>query len=67
DLRYQPTGQPTGRAFFPGFVARSRKDPSSELHDHAAWVRSWHEVREIFADEAMPKYNRWKSDAPWCA
>ena len=67
DLRYQPTGQPTGRAFFPGFVARSRKDPSSELHDHAAWVKSWHEVREIFAERAMPKYNRWKSDAPWCA
>ena len=27
DLRYNPTGQPTGRPLFPGFVARSRKDP----------------------------------------
>ncbi len=67
DLRYQPTGQPTGREFFPGFVARSRKDPSSELHDHAAWAQSWNEVRATLASQAMPTYNRWKSDAPWCA
>ena len=37
DLRYNPTGQPTGRPEFPGFVARSRRDPSSELRDPEAW------------------------------
>ena len=28
DLHYNPTGQPTGRPEFPGFVARSRRDPA---------------------------------------
>ena len=31
DLRYHPPGQPTGRDAFPGFVARSRSQPESEL------------------------------------
>ncbi|MDP6699817.1 MAG: phytanoyl-CoA dioxygenase family protein, partial [Candidatus Latescibacteria bacterium] len=33
DLRYNPSGQPTGRPLFPGFGARSRKDPWRELRD----------------------------------
>ena len=41
DLRYQPTGQPTGRTGHPDFVARSRRNPSSELTDHAEWCRLW--------------------------
>lgn len=41
DLRYQPTGQPTGRTGHPDFVARSRHNPSSELTDHAEWCRLW--------------------------
>lgn len=36
DLRYHPIGQATGREAFPGFVARSRANPDSELHDAAA-------------------------------
>ncbi len=67
DLRYQPTGQPTGREFFPGFVARSRRDPSSELREHATWAQSWHDARAMLAGQGMPKYNRWNSDVPWCA
>ena len=31
DIRYNPTGQPTGRPAFPGFVARSRKYPDTVL------------------------------------
>lgn len=46
DLRYQPTGQPTGRPFQPAFVARSRRDPSSVLTDHAEWSRLWAEALE---------------------
>lgn len=45
DLRYHPTGQPSGRPAFPGFVARSRSHPDSEQRDHASWARSWHEAR----------------------
>src|SRR5579871_1141221 len=41
DLRYQPTGVPTGRPFHPEFVARSRQDPESVLTDHAEWCRRW--------------------------
>ena len=46
DLRYQPTGQPTGRPFHPEFVARSRAHPETELTDHAEWSRSWVEALE---------------------
>jgi phytanoyl-CoA hydroxylase len=41
DLRYQPTGAPTGRPFHPEFVARSRQHPESVLTDHAEWSRRW--------------------------
>ena len=41
DLRYQPTGQHTGRTGHPDFVARSRRNPAAELTDHEAWCRLW--------------------------
>jgi phytanoyl-CoA hydroxylase len=41
DLRYQPTGTPTGRPFHPAFVVRSAQDPASVLTDHAEWSRRW--------------------------
>lgn len=44
DLRYQPTGQPTGRPFHPAFVARSKKDPASVLTDHAVWSKLWEDA-----------------------
>src|SRR5271166_4873286 len=34
DVRYNPIGHPTGRPWFPGFVARSRSRPDSALADH---------------------------------
>lgn len=45
DLRYNPTHEPTGRTAFPGFVARSRANPETELRDPEAWHRSWLEAR----------------------
>lgn len=45
DLRYHPTGQATGRPAFPGFVARSRAHPETELHDVNAWAASWERAR----------------------
>lgn len=41
DLRFQPTGQPTGRPFHPAFVVRSKANPGSVLTDHAEWCRLW--------------------------
>ena len=46
DLRYQPTGTPTGRPFHPEFVARSRAHPETVLTDHAEWSRRWAEALE---------------------
>ncbi len=45
DLRYHPTGEATGRPAFPGFVARSRANPTTELQDPAAWAASWAQAR----------------------
>jgi ectoine hydroxylase-related dioxygenase (phytanoyl-CoA dioxygenase family) len=67
DLRYNPIGQPTGRGAFPGFVARSRKDPASELRDPAVWAELWYETRCRLAQSENPTYNRWRTDDPACA
>ena len=68
DLRYNPIGQSTGRGAFPGFIARSRQNPNSELRDADEWSRLWVEAREKLADGAYDKpFNRWSVDAPVCA
>ena len=67
DLRYQPAGQPTGRSSFPGFVARSRSHPETELHDPQQWCAMWRDARDNLAGELDPTYNRWNSDHPACA
>jgi phytanoyl-CoA hydroxylase len=46
DLRYQPTGTPTGRPFHPEFVVRSRSHPETVLTDHAEWSRRWERALE---------------------
>ncbi len=67
DLRYHPTGQATGRQWFPGFVARSRTDPQSELMSAEAWAESWREIRYKLARSDDVEFNRWKQDDPRCA
>ena len=67
DLRYQPTGLPTGRPAFPGFVARSHREPASELRDWRAWSQSWLDARARLSQNAPPRFNRWSADAPACA
>ena len=67
DLRYNPVGQPTGRAAFPGFVARSRAHPEAELRDAEVWAQEWRDTRERLARKNDPSYNRWSSDVPACA
>ena len=42
DLRYHPTGMPSGRDVLPSFVVRSRKDPTSEIRDVEDWRAGWH-------------------------
>jgi ectoine hydroxylase-related dioxygenase (phytanoyl-CoA dioxygenase family) len=69
DLRYNPTGQATGRPEFPGFVARSRQDPSSELTDAREWKDLWMQTRARMAahPELVGEFHRWKSGDPLCA
>ena len=67
DLRYHPVGQATGRASFPGFVARSRTAPESELHDHDVWANEWLAARARLAVDAPKAFHRWDANAPVCA
>ena len=67
DLRYNPTGQPTGRPAFPDFVARSRRDPSSELRDPEAWAQLWYDARARLAADPEDFIIRWRGDEPVCA
>lgn len=67
DIRYNPTGQPTGRHVFPGFVARSRKNPDSELRDPEAWAQSWYDARLRLAVKNLKHYNRWRVNDGVCA
>jgi hypothetical protein len=67
DLRYQPIGEPTGRPVFPGFVARSKTHPESELHDPAIWEQMWRDSRDRLAQQENPTFNRWHVTDPVCA
>jgi len=67
DLRYHPVGQPTGRPMFPGFVARSRSDPRSELRSAEAWRQLWVDARDRLVGQAPPRPFRWNTDSAACA
>ncbi len=59
DLRYQETGTPTGRPFYPDFPVRSRANPDSVLTDHAEWSRRW-ETGLAEARENKIMAHRWR-------
>ncbi len=73
DLRYQPSGMPTGRPAFPSFVLRSRKDPKAEVHDPAEYAGRWEETRRRIVsglqDGPLYEQGRWLAnrDHPTCA
>ncbi|MEQ8899460.1 MAG: phytanoyl-CoA dioxygenase family protein [Roseovarius sp.] len=67
DIRYSVTGQPTGRAHFPEFVARSQAEPETELSDWRAWRGMWEAARARLAGQAHIPIHRWRSDSPACA
>lgn len=62
DLRYHPVGQPSGRPAFPGFVARSRLDPASELHDATTWQDNWDRARRriVNGEYRGPIFRDWR-------
>ena len=68
DLRYNPIGHETGRGAFPGFVARSRQHPETELRSHEAWADLWYGARAQLAETTYSApFNRWSADAAVCA
>ncbi len=67
DIRFNVSGQPTGRAHFPDFVARSRSAPETELRDWREWRSMWDEARARLAQRPHVDIHRWISDAPYCA
>jgi hypothetical protein len=66
DVRFQPTGMPSGRDYLPSFVARSRANPSAELRDADEWAAMWEAARSRLAD-GFPAAQRWPADALVCA
>ena len=67
DLRYNVTGDPTGRPMFPNFIARSRVAPQSELSNPNEWRRLWERTRTRLSNNAPVQIHRWSPDATPCA
>ena len=67
DLRYNRTGQPTGRSHFPSFVARSQTAPESVLTDWKVWKGMWEHARADLSDRDHIDIHRWDNSAPVCA
>lgn len=68
DLRYQPTGQPTGRDWLPAFVARSRQEPGQEVHDWRSWAELWWQARSyLAANPGAQRPRRWTGSEADCA
>jgi ectoine hydroxylase-related dioxygenase (phytanoyl-CoA dioxygenase family) len=54
NFRYLKTGQPSGRPYLPGFVARSRTEPEAELHDAELWRLMWVAALNFIAENGVP-------------
>lgn len=67
DIRFNVTGQPTGREHFPDFIVRSRANPETEIHDWRVCMAQWEDARTRLAKAPHINIHRWSSDAPYCA
>lgn len=73
DLRYQQSGQPTGRPAFPSFVLRSRSGGFPVVSDPDEYAARWEETRDrvVSGGQSGPLYEqgRWlkNRDNPVCA
>lgn len=67
DIRFNRTGQSTGREHFPEFIARSKMHPEQELHDWRVWRQMWEEARDKLSHQSHIPIHRWDSTAPYCA
>lgn len=67
DLRYNVTGDNTGRTEFPDFIARSRTAPDTVLTDWRAWRTLWEDARVAVAMAPHVPQHRWPNNGPHCA
>ena len=67
DLRYNVTGDPTGRPMFPSFVARSKSNPATELRDPNEWRSLWSATQRQLIAKPPVEIHRWPHDAAICA
>ncbi len=57
DLRYNVTGQPTGRSQFPEIAVRSRSAPETVVTDWRAWKKMWDDTRDrLGAGPYLPQH-----------
>ena len=55
------------REIFPGFVARSERNPENILNDPKKWQTLWQSTRDQLAAEEQFSFNRWDGEDPACA
>lgn len=68
DLRYQPTGEPSGRPQFPGFVARSRTGHYRVIDSPQTWAAHWSETRRrLSSAKQIDRFFRWTPGGDLCA
>ena len=54
NFRYLPVGEESGRPFLPGFVARSRSAPPTELTNPFVWSTMWDRALTHRVEHALP-------------
>ena len=67
DIRYNRTGQSTGRSHFPEFIARSQTAPEIVLSDWQEWKQMWKTARAQLSGQSHIPISRWTSTSPFCA
>ena len=67
DIRYNRTGEPTGRSHFPEFIVRSANKPDAVVRDWQQMLAAWEDARARLSGQPHIPIHRWKSDAPYCA
>ena len=67
DLRYNVTGDPTGRPMFPEFVARSCANPETVLIDSDEWRKKWEAARTRLSAQDSVEIHRWGGQSEVCA
>ena len=54
NFRYLPPKQSCGRPFLPGFIARSRQSPETELCNSYLWSSMWDRALAYVTNNGVP-------------